>query len=88
MIQSRWKQGSVQLSALNSVMLQDVSVNINQTTKRTFTLAVIFQASIVSRETMISHGHVKPKNYICVFPSDKGKSTSWTVAKESSWRKV
>lgn len=51
-------------------------------------LAVIFQASIVSRETMISHGHVKPKNYNCVFPSNKGKSTLWTIAKESSWRKV
>lgn len=62
MIQSRWNQGSVQLSALNSV---DVSVDINQMTKRTFTLAVIFQASLVSREIMISHGHVKPKN-VCV----------------------
>lgn len=84
MIQSRWKQGSVQLSASNSVMLQDVSVNSNQTAKRIFTLAIIFQASIVSRETMISHGHIKPKYYICVFPSDKWKFTSWTVAKESS----
>lgn len=64
-------------------MKLDVSVDINQTTKRTFTLAVILQVSIVFRETMISHGHVKPKNYICVFRSNKGKSTSWTLAESS-----